>query len=133
VRLAYTPYIARLGRRPPPMDHDYTSRVRAGLVTAVEGGSVLGLLVQIPRRDHGFIENVAVAPAAQHRGIGRMLLAHAEQCARDAGLGEVRLHTNVLMTENQALYARLGYVEVGRLGQGRFGRVEMAKRVTDLA
>lgn len=129
VRLAYSPYVARIGRRPPPMDHDYRSRIRAGAVTVAEDTELLGLIVQAPRADHLFIENVAVAPAAQHRGIGRLLLSCAEQSARDRGLSETRLYTNILMVENLALYRRLGYVEVDRVAAGGLGRVEMVKRL----
>ena len=35
------------------------------------------------------------------------------------------LYTHVLMTENQALYRRLGYVETGRVTEKGFDRVYM--------
>ena len=55
------------------------------------------------------VENVAVSPAFQGRGLGRKLMAHAEQLAASAGYREVRLYTNKLFAENVALYRKLGY------------------------
>ncbi len=75
------------------------------------------------------IENVAVRTDAQGRGIGRALIGFAEQRARDLQLSEVRLYTHELMTENLALYARLGYAETHRRSEGGFGRVFFAKRL----
>ena len=55
------------------------------------------------------------------------LIAFAERIARDRGLGAIRLYTNEAMTENIALYRRLGFVETGRREEAGFRRVYMAK------
>ena len=60
------------------------------------------------------IENVAVDPAFQGQGLGRRLMAFAEQYAREHGLRELRLYTNKVMVENLAFYRNLGFVEVER-------------------
>jgi ribosomal protein S18 acetylase RimI-like enzyme len=129
VERAYSVYLERIGRRPGPMDDDYASRVdEADVFVAVQsGGAVCGVIVLEPASDHLLIENVAVDPERQHTGIGRALLAHAEQVALDQGFGEVRLYTNVAMTENQRLYGRLGYREDGRWITGGFQRVYFSK------
>jgi GNAT superfamily N-acetyltransferase len=56
------------------------------------------------------IENVAVAPPCQGQGLGRRLLAHAEQLACDLGRPRIRLFTNQRFEKNLRLYQRLGYV-----------------------
>ncbi len=43
------------------------------------------------------------------RGIGRVLMRHAEQWARDLGCRSVRLRSNVVRTRAHAFYERLGY------------------------
>jgi ribosomal protein S18 acetylase RimI-like enzyme len=63
----------------------------------------------MPREDHLWIENVAVAPEAQGQGLGRLLLAHAEHRASEAGYPETRLVTNGAFEANLSLYGRLGY------------------------
>ena len=82
-------------------------------------------------QDVGFaqllVENVAVARSAQGRGLGRRLLEHAEDQALRLGLPETRLYTNAAMTENLAIYPRLGYAEVNRRTEDGFDRVYFRK------
>ena len=80
-----------------------------------------------PAADHLLLENVAVDPDRQGQGIGRALIDLAEQPARDLGVAEIRLYTNVAMTENMVMYPRLGYVERERITEHGFQRVYFAK------
>jgi GNAT superfamily N-acetyltransferase len=128
VREAYAVYVERVGRKPAPMTADYRALVRAGAVwVALEGKAMAGILVVEPRDEALLLENVAVAPAAQGRGIGRALVAFAERRARDLGLGKVELYTNARMSENLAFYPRIGYVKVDRRCEGGFDRVFFEK------
>jgi ribosomal protein S18 acetylase RimI-like enzyme len=129
VERAYSVYVERIGRRPGPMDDDYASRVSEADVFVAEDGArgICGLIVLEPGDDHLLIENVAVDPDHQRAGIGRALLAHAEEFALGHGFDELRLYTNVAMVENQRLYRGLGYHETGRaIGDG-FQRVYFSK------
>ena len=130
VYAAYGPYIPRIGRKPGPMTDDYTALVAQGLVQVLEDqGRVCGLLVLIAQPDALLLDNIAIAPEAQGRGFGRLLLAAAENAARAAGLPVIRLYTNVAMTENIAIYARHGYAETGRRVENGLHRVYMEKRL----
>jgi ribosomal protein S18 acetylase RimI-like enzyme len=113
VEAAYAHYVPRIGGRPDPMDWDYAALVRDGEVLVAEvDGALAGVLVLGDDDEHGFhIANVAVAPAAQGSGIGRALLELAEARGRQSGAASVLLWTHELMTENRALYKRIGYVE----------------------
>lgn len=115
VMAAYAKWIPLLGREPMPMRVDYEKAVlEHRFDLAVEDGEILGLIETVPHPDHLWIDNVAVAPAAQGRGIGRMLLAFTEERARAAGHPELRLVTNGVFESNVALYTRLGF-EVDRI------------------
>jgi ribosomal protein S18 acetylase RimI-like enzyme len=70
-----------------------------------------------------------VAPAFQGRGLGRRLMAQAEQLARELGRAEIRLYTNARFTENVALYQRLGY-RIDREEQGPLGVTVYMSRST---
>jgi ribosomal protein S18 acetylase RimI-like enzyme len=130
VRDAYAVYVARIGREPAPMRSDYDALVREGSVTvALDEGSIVGVLVLRPVRDSLLLENVAVAPREQRRGIGRALIGFAEERARELGFTKISLYTNARMTENVALYRKLGYVEVGRRRERGFERVFFEKAV----
>lgn len=128
VTAAYAGYIPRIGRQPGPMLDDYGALISGGLVHVIESdGVVQGILVLIPRGDAMLLDNVAVAPAAQGLGLGRTLLAFAEQAARDAGYRFIRLYTNEAMIENIALYLRIGYRETHRGEEKGLRRVYMTK------
>jgi len=130
VRAAYTPYIARIGREPGPMLDDYSVLIDAGRVHIAErDGVAQGVLVLIPENDAMLLDNIAVAPEAQGAGLGRMMLTYAERAAIEAGLRAIKLYTNEAMSENIALYARIGYVETHRAEEKGLRRVYMRKRL----
>ena len=110
---------------------DYSALIEGGHVHVVEhAGVVQGVLVLIPEKDSMLLDNVAVAPAAQGLGLGRLMLAFAERCAIDAGYDSIRLYTNEAMTENIELYARIGYAETHRAEEKGLRRVYMAKPIS---
>ena len=127
---AYQRYVGRIGRRPAPMDADYERLIAQGLVHVI-GDPIEGMIVLVPKADHLLVENVAVLPDSQGRSLGRQLMRFAEEEARRLGLQEISLYTNERMTENLALYARLGYEETERASGEGFTRVYLRKRVAD--
>ena len=128
VRAAYEIYIPRMGKPPGPMLDDYAARIAAGEAFVLEAESgIAGLLVLIDQADALLLDNLAVAPWAQGRGIGRRLSAFAEAEARRRGYREIVLYTHETMTENVALYERLGYQVTGRGEQAGYSRVFMSK------
>jgi GNAT superfamily N-acetyltransferase len=130
VRAAYAHYVERIGREPAPMTADYEALIDAGEVwVARAGDGVAGVLVLRPQPPALLLENVAVAPDRQGEGLGRALVAFAEDRARAQGLAEVVLYTNERMTENLRFYPALGYVEAGRASQDGFARVFFRKAV----
>jgi len=128
---AYGHYVERIGRPPGPMVDDYHEVIRASDVTVAEAsdGDIVGALV-LAVTDEGFaIENVAVHPAHQGRGLGRALLELAESEARRAGFDSIYLYTHEKMSENLALYARIGYAEYERRSEKGLARVFMRKQL----
>lgn len=109
-RAAYAKWVPVIGREPVPMATDYAEAVRNHFIDLLYVGGKLAALIQtVPETDHLLIENVAVSPAFQRRGCGRMLMAHAERLAASLGFRETRLYTNPLFVGNVQLYLRLGY------------------------
>ena len=130
VERAYRRYIRRMGRPPGPMLDDYSARVSEGSVWVIEEDAIIvGILVLLPKRDHLLLDNIAVAPARQGLGLGRRLLAFAEAEAMRRGYSEIRLYTHETMTENQRLYAAIGYEETGRGTDDGYERVFMRKKL----
>lgn len=132
VDAAYRHYVERIGRQPGPMTENYSEVISKRQVTVAEDdGQMVGVVVTGPT-DAGFaIDNVAVHPSHQGKGIGRALLEFAETEARRAGFDSIYLYTHEQMTENQALYAKRGYVEYERRKENGFARVFMRKPLGD--
>jgi ribosomal protein S18 acetylase RimI-like enzyme len=127
---AYARYLTRMDKPPAPMLRDYGPSVEAG-TTWVTGSPITAVLTLCPRDDHLYVENIAVDPSAQGRGIGRALMEFAELEAARRGLRRMALVTHEAMTENQAIYARLGYVEIERRSEDGYRRIYMEKPLTD--
>ena len=84
----------------------------------------------VPKPDHLLLDNIAVNPSHQHLGFGRRPLEFAEAEALRQGYDEIRLYAHHTMTENQRLYAAIGYEETGRGTEAGYERVFMRKRLT---
>ena len=128
---AYAPYLDRMGgHRPGPMDTDYDAAVADTEAWVVEvDGAVAGFVLLVEEEGRMLLENVAVLPRLHGRGLGRLLLEHAERRTLELGLDRIRLYTHVTMVENQALYERTGYVETARTTEHGFIRVFYEKRL----
>jgi ribosomal protein S18 acetylase RimI-like enzyme len=127
---AYQHYVPRIGREPSPMLTDYAGAVRAGHAWVAEvDGQAVGVMVVELHPDHLLVENIAVRPAAQGRGVGRQLLVRADELAAELGYDEIRLYTHETMTENIAYYPRRGYTETHRGGQDGYRRVFFRKQL----
>ncbi len=109
-REAYAKWVPVIGREPKPMTADYAEAVQKHRIDPLYlDGELAALIEMIPAADYFLIENVAVSPALQGRGLGRKLLSHAEQIAASLGYDEIKLYTNKLFAENVQFYGKLGY------------------------
>lgn len=127
---AYSPYIPRMGCKPAPMLDDYRQVIaEADVFVCAREDKIAGVLVLRPQGAALLLENIAVAPAFKGQGIGKALLAFCEEHARAQRLQAIELYTNQLMTENIALYTKLGYRETHRATESGFARVFMRKVV----
>jgi ribosomal protein S18 acetylase RimI-like enzyme len=125
---AYSIYLVRNGKIPGPMRDDYALLIDAKRVHVLEDADeIVGLVVLIPEQQAMLLDNVAVSPRAQGRGFGVKLIAFAEQSTRAAGFAAIRLYTQDIMTENLALYSRLGFIETHRGEELGLNRIYMSK------
>src|SRR6476469_5712697 len=82
-----------LGVEPQPLLADYTQVFAGYEVWLAESTGLDGVLILEPRADDLLIWSVAVAPAAQGRGVGNVMLAFADTRARAIGRSCIRLYT----------------------------------------
>jgi ribosomal protein S18 acetylase RimI-like enzyme len=107
---------------------DYAARVSEGAVWVLkEGAEIAAIIVLLSAPNYLLLNNIAVSPTRQGSGLGRWLLAFAEDEALRRGYREIRLYTHQTMVENQRLYASIGYEETGRGSDAGYDRVFMRK------
>ena len=129
-RAAYAKNRPLLGVEPLPLLADYAEIFRAYEVyLAEQDGALDGVLILEPRADDLLIWSVAVAPAAQGRGVGNIMLAFAEARARELGRTCIRLYTGQPLTFNIAWYTRHGYVHESTEDMGDRVRVNLIKHL----
>lgn len=111
-RMAYSQWVPLIGREPKPMTADYERAVAEHMIDLwEESGELLALIEMIPEVNFLLVENIAVRPGQQGRGVGEKLLHHAEQLALSLGFDNVQLYTNSAFESNLQFYARRGYQE----------------------
>ena len=128
---AYAKWIPRIGREPRPMTADHDAAVRDHRVDLLYvAGDLAALIETIDQGDRLLVENLAVAPGHQRRGLGTLLLSHAEDIATALGFDLIWLYTNRRFEGNVALYSRLGYrIDSEEVIEGGSVRVNMSKTV----
>src|ERR1700730_6936527 len=132
VNQAYRHYVARIGKPPGPMLEDYAARVSEGAAWVLDDrAATVAIIVLKPEPDYLLLDNIAVSPARHGLGLGRRLLAFAEDEALRRGYREIRLYTHQTMVENQRLYTSIGYEETGRGTEAGYDRVFMRKQLID--
>ncbi len=125
---AYSIYVQRIGRKPAPMVADFEAAGRQGALYVCRlAESLAGYVVFYSRGRHIHLENLAVDPACQQRGIGTRLIAFVEAEARQRGADCIELYTNARMYENLVLYPRLGFRQFDRRTEAGFDRVYFRK------
>ncbi|KZL68535.1 acetyltransferase protein [Colletotrichum incanum] len=128
IRAAYSKYIDRIGKEPAPMKADYNELIKTQLVYVLRNDKNRQVVGAIILRHEAAVEslhinNLVVAPAAQGRGYGRVLMRCAEDVARAYRCTNLQLYTNVKMFENLVLYPKMGFIETERKTEDGYERV----------
>ncbi|MGO4542981.1 GNAT family N-acetyltransferase, partial [Paenibacillus sp. 2TAB19] len=111
-------------REPPPMElllmadpseklvNEYLNRGQC--MVAEDGGLIIGVYVLLPTRPETIeIVNVAVAESEQGQGIGKQLVKHAIDTAKQLGYKTIEIGTGNSGVGQLALYQKCGFRMVG--------------------
>lgn len=130
-------YFAELDRRfpggfdPGPPGDPAQWRPPRGLflVATAAAGPAGCVAVSADGPGRGEVKRLWVAPPARGQGLGRRLMAAAEDAARALGLVHLRLDTHVSLTEAQALYAATGWRPIPRYNDNPYAGAWFEKRL----
>jgi ribosomal protein S18 acetylase RimI-like enzyme len=89
-------------------------RKGASAIVAERNGKVVGCVMTKALEGDLYFGRLAVLPEARGLGVARRLVEAVEADARRRGMPGVRLGVRVVLTDNQTLFASLGYVEISR-------------------
>ncbi len=78
-----------------------------------DGGAIAGSIYLEQRGERAYLGMLAVDPSRQRSGLGRRLMAAAEEFCRQQGCHFVDISIVNLRTELPPLYEKLGYRVVG--------------------
>jgi GNAT superfamily N-acetyltransferase len=94
---------------------DVLKRMKTGdfLVLEDDRNTIAGCVYVTRNQDVGYFGMLSIDPARQGQGLGRELIAAAEEYCRNAGCREMELEVVNLRTELPPFYRRLGYAEAG--------------------
>ena len=83
-------------------------------LVAVENGNLLGYVGSQTVMDEADMMNVAVAPAARRRGVGRKLVEALVSALKERNAYSLTLEVRASNEPAKALYEQLGFTQVGR-------------------
>ena len=99
---------------------------------AIEDGKLVGCVFCKIEPSSLYVGKLAIAPSHQRKGLGRRLLAVAEEIARKNGLSALRLETRIELTGNHLAFSKWGFektAENSHPGYDRVTSIEMRKRL----
>lgn len=132
---AFKNYILEMEKAPAPMLTDYSVEIQQhDVFVACEDGEVMGFILLLPDEkpdaDCMWLDVLAVDPAHQKKGIGRLLINYTENFMREHGKKECRLYTNVKFTNTKEIYLHCGYEIYQRAQVNGYDRYYMKKALT---
>ena len=104
----------------------------AGAFVAERNGETLGCVMTKPMEGDLYFGRLSVLPTARGLGVAKRLIEAVEAEARRRGLAGVRLGVRMVLTDNQQLFASMGYLETDREAHPGFDyptSINMRKRL----
>ncbi|MBP2548466.1 N-acetylglutamate synthase-like GNAT family acetyltransferase [Neorhizobium galegae] len=97
---------------------------------AHDGDTLVGCMFLKPETASLYVGKLAISPACQGRGIGRLLLQAAEAEAKRLNLPALRLDTRIELVANHATFAAWGFAKTAEKSHPGYDRptfIEMRK------
>lgn len=86
---------------------------KGSFLLSEENGSLTGCVFVERNGEHAYLGLLSVDPSLQRQGVGRRLVAAAEEFAREMGAHSMDLTVVNIRTELLVIYEKLGYRAIG--------------------
>ena len=131
-RKSFERYVPLIGKLPAPMNAYFSGHVLKGTVFIAQSekkrGSVPGYVIVLQRDGEWLLDNIAVSPDTQGRGVGSALIAACETFLQKRGVQRYHVYTNEAMDQNLTWYPEIGFGELARRLEDGFSRIYFPKR-----
>ncbi|MEM1277834.1 MAG: GNAT family N-acetyltransferase [Pseudomonadota bacterium] len=97
-------------------------KAEAETVLLATNPGLIGCLFAKPEGNALYLGKIAIGPDRQGQGIGRTLVAAAEDLAQQNGQTALVLETRIELTENHTAFARLGFVKTAETAHPGYDR-----------
>ncbi|MBB4093669.1 GNAT family N-acetyltransferase [Brucella pecoris] len=97
------------------------------------GNELIGCVFIREKTDGFYLGKLAVVPAFEGRGIGRLLIQKAEDVAIAKGKPSIELQVRIELTRNRAVFEKLGYSKIAETAHPGYSRptsITMRKEIT---
>ncbi len=96
----------------PQLDIQRKKRIQPELfLVAVDGDQIIGTVMAGYEGHRGWVNYLAVSPERQKSGLGKALMAKAEQLLKALGCPKVNLQVRTTNAEARAFYEKIGFHE----------------------
>ena len=127
---AYQPYVEEMGRQPAPMIADFDAHIAKDVCLVLWlAGKIAGYAIILHRADGYWLENIAVHPEHQKKGLGTALIEAVEAVIRPRA-DHYQLYTNILMRSNARWYFSLGFKQTKEAVEDGFYRLYFKKNLS---
>ncbi|HRO41604.1 MAG TPA: GNAT family N-acetyltransferase [Flavipsychrobacter sp.] len=94
-------------------NEDLSDDANDHIIIALQGDKIVGCVMLQPKDKHVIkLRQMATAEEMQRKGLGKLLMAHAEETATENGYTKVMLHARISAKE---FYEKLGYTSFGEV------------------
>ena len=132
-RKSFERYVPLIGKPPAPMNANFSGHILKDTVFIAQSekkqGSVLGYAIVLQRDGEWLLDNIAVSPEAQGRGVGSALIAACKTFLQKRGVQRYHLNTDEAMEQNLTRNPEIGFVEMARRLEDGFSRIYFIKEM----
>ena len=125
---AYQKYVERMGKEPAPMRPVFEKEDEVFVCEKDKQIVAFAIIVKI--NDQIILDNIAVDPAYQNKGIGNNFIEFIEQYLIKQGVNKYQLYTNEKMFENIDWYQKIGFKIFKKVTEKGFKRIYFEKKLS---
>ena len=125
---AYEKYVERMGKEPAPMRP--VIQKEDVVFICEDNKQIIAFAILVKINDQIILDNIAVDPSHQKKGIGNNFIKFIEQYLIKQKLDKYQLYTNEKMFENIKWYQKIGFKIFKKVTEKGYNRIYFEKELS---